>query len=296
MSRISSPVAQTLKSLRDEEIITDVSRFIRNQDAIASQPRRRPSSGRTPGNTSRWTQDRNPIIHIESMSSVNLNSPAVGSSIEQLMVQDVPKVSGIKEKILKTHFSDFRSSSRSVFAIVCIIYAFYQMGVTTMTYFEYKTGVAVKEEDIISLSASLPGITVCNKNLIEKSSAFRYMPGFSEAIRFQLGEDPEMDGKSDYEKELKIKSNPAKFKALIEVYEDFMSTYYAEMSVSRQLKDGPDMERFLKYLECNQKGWPEWDEKKRELVPSKFNCQKKGWINTAQGKGNCITLFHQVRK
>lgn len=299
-SKLTSPIPQSLKSIKDEEIITNVSSFIRNNQLISEQRdaiRRRPDQSQS---TSRWPSGRDPLTAIESMSSINLNSPPIdgvrsieknGAFMEQLSIQE-SRVEAIKKSILKTHFSDFRSSSRSIFAMICITYAFYQMGVTTTTYFEYKTSVAVKEEDIVSLKGSLPGITVCNKNLIEKSAAFSYMSGFEDAIKFQLGDAYKEDARA--EDEAVLRSDPIKWKKLIEVYEDFMSTYYAEMSVSRQLKDGPDMEKFLKHLACNKKGWPEWDPVKGELAPSKFECQKKGWINTAQGKGNCITLFHQV--
>ena len=300
-----SPIPPTMRSMKDdEEIITNVSNFIRNQDVLnGNQPRiRRPGGSQTPdGNSAKWPKGRDPISVIESMSNVNLNSPPVGGTnlgaMEQLTLQE-SSVSKIKEGILKRHFSDFRSGSRSIFAMICIVYAFYQMGVTTITYFEYRTGVAVKEEDIVSLEASLPGLTVCNKNLIEKSSAFNYMSGFAEAIRFQLGEDAAaVTPGGEYEAEMKVKADPVKFKKLIEVYEDFMSTYYAQMSVSRQLQDGPNLDKFLKYLDCNRKGFPDFDPDKGEMAtcPSLIVNRKDG-STLRKEKGIVSLCFIRVRR
>jgi hypothetical protein len=187
------------------------------------------------------------------------------------------------------------------------------------------------------LNRSLPGVTLCNKNLISREKAFEphNVPGFEEMLKLfhdnqiqlddiynKKGEISEPESPSadkvnpkseetsratdlltneqeedviDIEDDPRTRNESWRKKRKIEIgiYEDFMSAYYTRLPVFRQIKDGPEPHKFLTYLTCNQKDWPEVDST-GNIKASTFNCADKKSIHTAQGKGNCITLFHEA--
>ena len=242
-------------------------------------------------------------------------------------------------------WSKKKNRTRNIFIILCVAYVLHNIVTTTQTFFKFDTGVAVSNEKLQVLNKSLPGVTICNKNLISKEKALlpHKVPGFEDMIKaFHDGsmklEDfekpaaeptestepaepkPEMSGNQTEEKSGALKASPTdlmtdqqeddlteqqedprtrdpnwrrKRKIEIGIYEDFMSAYYTHLPVFQQIEDGPEPHKFLTYMTCNQKDWPELDSSGK-IVPSTFNCADKKSIHTAQGKGNCITLFHDA--
>lgn len=191
---------------------------------------------------------------------------------------------------MTSKLADKRRAARACFIMGCIVFSTISVLNSTWAYFEYETGVAVRFEELQVLRQSLPGITICNKNLISKEEALKKenVPGLEMSLKY-------------LEKSIRnVSENDASFATLradqkkreIEIWEDYMSAYYGKLPVLRQVKHGPKLDRFLINLSCNRKGWPEVDPEAGKPYPSPFECEKSKWINTAQGKGNCITLFH----
>lgn len=189
----------------------------------------------------------------------------------------------VEPTFLKRHFGDLRTGARSVFALLCCIYSFVQIIRTSNYYFEFDTGVAVAVEEPAYLKEALPGTTLCNKNLVTLEAAFANAPGFKEADEMIRMADSITD-----ERERK--------RELVLAYEGYMSTYYAKFPVKTQLDHGPRMDDFLQYLRCNTKGYKDWYLDMNGKVAQNFECEKVRRINTAQGKGNCITMFHDGAK
>lgn len=241
-------------------------------------------------------------------------------------------------------WSQKRQRFRNIFMILCVLYVLYSVSQTTKVYFKYETGAAVTVDKLLLLNRSLPGVTICNKNLISKEKALEphNVPGFSDMLEIfksnsiKLGDNNNVKQESANggdsqpgngadtnggEKSSQQGNNPAtelltdeqeeelndqeenpkskdsnwrqRRKAEIKIYEDFMSAYYGKLPVYRQIKDGPDPAKFLIHLTCNQKDWPELDPQ-GNIRASNFDCSSKRSIHTAQGKGNCITLFHEA--
>lgn len=190
-----------------------------------------------------------------------------------------------KQNILQKFFGDVRSATRSIFVLLCLAYTVFQVQRSTVYYLEFYTGVSVEIEEPKTLKEAMPGTTVCNKNLIDLAAAFREIPNF-EAL------------KNEIEKSDQYANEAAKRRDLIDNFELMMGTYYNKYSVMKQLADGPDPEEFVKHLSCNKEGWP--DRYKNEGEAKKhdknYDCERMYRIHTAQGKGNCITLFHDGSK
>lgn len=191
---------------------------------------------------------------------------------------------------MKSKLSDSRRVARVVFITACILFTTYSVVKSAQDFFKYETRVAVQFEELRELRESLPGITICNKNLIAKEEALRKenVPGLEMSLKY-LEESIHNVSQSDAEF-ASLRADQKRRE--IEVWEDYMSAYYGKLPVMRQIKHGPKLERFLIHLRCNRKGWPQADLLTGKTRPSDFSCEKSKWINTAQGKGNCITLFH----
>lgn len=191
---------------------------------------------------------------------------------------------------LKTHLQDRRKVARVFFIAACLLFTTYSVVKSTLAYFEYETGVSVLFEELDDMRESLPGLTICNKNLISKEEALRKenVPGLEESLRYLEESIRNVSTTGQSFESLRADQK----KREIEIWEDYMSVYYGKLPVMRQVKHGPRLDRFLIYLQCNRKGWPEVDRVSGKRRPASFLCERSKWINTAQGKGNCITLFH----
>lgn len=191
---------------------------------------------------------------------------------------------------LKSKFANKQEVARALFIAVCIIFTTTSVLNSVWAYFKYETGVAVRFEELQVLRQSLPGITICNKNLISKEEALKKenVPGLEMSLKYL-----EENIRNVSETDASFASLRAdQKKREIEIWEDYMSAYYGKLPVMRQVKHGPKLDRFLIHLRCNRKGWPDRDHLTGKARPARFECEKSKWINTAQGKGNCITLFH----
>lgn len=240
--------------------------------------------------------------------------------------------------------------ARNIFMVICVLYVVYNVLQTSKGYFKYETGVSVSIDKLFIMNRSLPGVTICNKNLISKEKALapHNVPGFNDMLQmFSKGQvrlddiynvkektaeasnvdaanktsnssaaddvtskqettieseskkdlltDEEEEDLTDQQENPRTRNSRWRERKKIEIgiYEDFMSAYYGKLPVSRQIKDGPEPHKFLIHLTCNQKDWPEVDSN-GNIKPSTFDCATKKSIHTAQGKGNCITLFHEA--
>ena len=229
-----------------------------------------------------------PLV-LSSGTSVHYSRGA-GVSIERLEVQFDERVECRLFHWVRKHLSQPRTAARAAFIAGCMIFTTISVVNSLKEYFEYKTGVAVQFEELGALRDALPGITVCNKNLISKEEALKKenVPGLE--LSLKLLEESIRN----------VSATDASFASLradqkrqeVEIWENYMSAYYGKLPVMRQVKHGPKLERFLISLQCNRKGWPEKDIVTGTAYPASFRCERSKWINTAQGKGNCITLFH----
>lgn len=215
--------------------------------------------------------------------------------IEEQLEQDDPVSKPISSLIYDKFFSSKKAIARFIFILVAVCYTAYQIMIVTKYYLSYPSRVSVEQEELNVLKHSLPGVTICNKNLISTEEAFNRQSKDLEKIKpvYSLL-DQFMSNLSSLGLTTKPQPDlsPEMMKKKIEIYEVYMSTYYEKLSVSTQLNHGPALDKFLVHLECNRKGWPEWDSKTRIIGETKFLCEDSKWIHTAQGKGNCITLFH----
>lgn len=184
--------------------------------------------------------------------------------------------------------------ARFVFNSVCILFTTYSVLRSAEDFFKYETRVAVRFEEVRGLGESLPGITICNKNLIAKEEALRKenVPGLEMRLKY-LEESIRNVSEADVEF-ASLRADQKRRE--IEVWENYMSAYYGRLPVMRQVKHGPKLDRFLIHLRCNRKGWPQTDPRTGKTRASEFSCETSKWINTAQGKGNCITLFHAATR
>lgn len=219
------------------------------------------------------------------------------SSLEAFdLIEDDEKNNPANKKILTLlrdrYFSSKRAICRSVFLFLAIPYTIYQILCVSKFYFSYPSRVSAEEEILFNLQHSLPGVTICNKNLISTEEAFNKKSKDLEQVSGLLTEF--MKNLTSLELTTKPQPNlsPEMLKKKIEIYEIYMSTYYEKLSVSTQLNHGPALDKFLVHLECNRKGWPEYDKRTGIVGESPYLCEDRKWIHTAQGKGNCITLFH----
>ncbi|KAI1289833.1 hypothetical protein HDE_08611 [Halotydeus destructor] len=175
---------------------------------------------------------------------------------------------------IQMQFKDIETGLKSIFIIICVSYTVMQIVSATKYYFEFDTGVAVNMDEPTDLKSALPGFTICNKNLISKEAAFKYADGLKEADEMVTVADTFEDEKE-------------RFIERVHIYEDYMTSYYYNFSVKDQLSHGPSMAAFLKYVKCNEKAWDASD-----VDGQVHHCENTKTVNTAQGKGNCITLFH----
>ena len=218
------------------------------------------------------------------------------SQREELELEEVDL--GNEERTLvawtREQLSDGRRAARAVFVAGCIVFTIYSVTKSTIAYFDYEIEVAVRFEELQTLHESLPAITICNKNLISKEEALKKenVPGLEDSLK-QLQESIRDVSATDAAYE-SLRADQKRRE--VEIWEKYMSAYYGKLPVMRQVKHGPRLERFLVLLRCNRKGWPDVDPLTGKPCDARFECERSKWINTAQGKGNCITLFHAATR
>ena len=231
-----------------------------------------------------------------------MRSQVPGSTIESLDILEEEidlRTEEITQPISRIIYDKFFSSKRSIarfiFILVAFAYTFFQVYEVSAFYLRYPSRVSVESEVLTNLKYSLPGVTICNKNLISTEEAFnRKSKDIEEVEKVFASLDQFLANLTELNLTIAPQPglSPELLKKKIEIYESYMSTYYAKLSVATQLNHGPALDKFVVHVECNRKGWPEYNKTTQMVSETSFLCEDSKWIHTAQGKGNCITFFH----
>lgn len=207
----------------------------------------------------------------------NIETPKLGHSLpgpQDFTRKNHSLKRGFFDPVVDEFKSTFSSSSKTIqfiVLVVCIGLSHYQVGSLLVDYLGFPTRVTVSTDVPKTWRIGLPGLTLCSHNRIEFDAAKKKIPQLEPALK-SIDADTELD---------EVKKKKKKITTLLH----YMSNYYKKYNISQQLVDGPRLEYILEDLKCDKDIWHE--------DSMNWTCQYIDMFITAQGRGNCITLFHE---